>query len=220
MNKEDFLNSLKYKQWLDSLIKEGNRIDKVDVLNSVHKSNGESLFGLVKVDAITPEGKKLLPIALIRGHFVCILVCIKEKESGEEFFLLVEQRRIADGSLFYEFPAGMCDSEADPQLVALKEMEEETGLKIQKKDLILLCEKGLHTSPGLLDEKGFFFACDLEMTTKELQSFHNRKTGAEEENEHITTKLCKEDEVLRLIKNTNGYLLYFLYKHRKNAGNS
>ncbi|MCB1191779.1 MAG: NUDIX hydrolase [Leptospiraceae bacterium] len=209
-------DSLKFKEWTQSLLKNGVHIEDIDVLNTIHKPNGEVLFGLIDVDAVDEEGKKILPIVLLRGHFVIVLVCLIEKETFRKYCLLVKQRRIADGSMFYEHPAGMCDSESDPYKVALKEVWEETGLQISRESLVLLNDKLLYSSPGLLDEGGYFFACEISLTTKEIESFKNQKMGDTTEHEYITTYICSFEESFDLIKNTSGLLVNYLYLNHTN----
>jgi ADP-sugar diphosphatase len=209
-------DSLKYKTWKDSLVQNGILIDSIDEIHSVRKSNGDILFSLVKIDAKDPDGNKLLPIAMLRGNFVTVVTALIDIETKEKFFLMVKQRRIANGDFFYENPAGMCDSETDPWKVAIKEVEEETGLIIVKDQLRKLHSDILYTSGGLLDEAGHFFACDIELSRNEIDSYREKSTGAENENEFITTCILKEDEVFSRLKNTNGLLAMFLYKNEKN----
>lgn len=211
---ENFLDSYKFKQWHKCLIDNGMQIKKITPLHTIHKSNGDALFGLLHVDATDPAGNTLLPAVLIRGHYVCVITCLIDKETNERYFLLVRQRRVADGSVFYEHPAGMCDSEQDPWQVAIKEVEEETGLAIGKENLGLLLDRPLFSSPGLLDEAGYFFYCEVFLSHSEILSYSDRQTGASDENEFITTYLCRFNELNDRIKNTSGVLLNLLYQQR------
>ena len=169
------------------------------------------LFTLVHIDAVDPDNHKLLPVVLIRGHFVSVVTCLIEKETGNKYFLLVKQRRVANGEIFYEHPAGMCDSEPDPWKVAVKEVGEETGLQITRDNLRLLHPDPLYSSAGLLDEAGYFFACDIPLSRKEIDTFRDKPAGAIDENEVIITHVCTLSEVFSLIRNTNGLLATYLY---------
>ena len=213
---EKYNESLKYKTWEKELKKNNIRIESVEEKYSVRKKNGEILFTLAHLDAKDEEGYPLLPIVLLRGSFVAVLTALREKESGKTYFLLVKQRRVATGGYFYEHPAGMCDSETDPYKVALKEVEEETGLTIQKEQLELIWDKHLYSSPGLLDEAGYFFVCEVEMSAVELDTYRDRITGAQDENERIFTFLCPEDEVFEYLENSNGVMLTLLYLQKRN----
>ncbi|HHG85586.1 MAG TPA: NUDIX hydrolase, partial [Bacteroidetes bacterium] len=184
-------------------------------LHSVRKGNGEILFSMVKMDAVSPEGNPLLPVALLRGHFVSILICLIDQETKERYFLLVKQRRVANGAWFYEHPAGMMDSDSDPYAVALTEVQEETGLTIQREALNLLNEQPLFSSPGLLDECGYFFFVELEMSNKEIMSYHEQAKGEGGEGEYITTYVAAAGDARTLIRNTSGLLAIFLYEERR-----
>lgn len=208
---ENLKKSLKYLQWRSSLESNGITIKEIEEIHSVHKKNGELLFSLIKLDATDSEGVKLLPMVLLRGHFVSVVTVLIDRITKEKFFLLVKQRRVANGDIFYEHPAGMSDSETDSIKVAQKEVEEETGLIIKREDIKPLYEKPLYSSPGLLDEAGYFFYCEIEMSSEEIQLFENKKTGAKDENEHINTFLCPVNEVMKYIINSNGILASLLY---------
>jgi len=105
----------------------------------------------------------------------------------------------------------MCDSEPDPWKVAVKEVEEETGLKITRDNLRLLHPDPLYSSAGLLDEAGFFFACEIPLSREEIDTYRNKSAGAADENEVIVTHVCTLSEVFSLIRNTNGLLATYLY---------
>ncbi|MCB1176759.1 MAG: NUDIX hydrolase, partial [Leptospiraceae bacterium] len=107
---------------------------------------------------------------------------------------------------------GMCDNESDPFKVAVKEVEEETGLQISENQIIHLHKGKLYNSPGLLDEAGYFFACEVEMSGEEIKQFHDKTMGEEHEHEYIQTVICPFEEALSLIKNANGLLSIMLYQ--------
>ena len=208
---EKFEDSFKFKSWRNVLLKNQIKINSIKELHTVNKGNGEMLFTPVHIDAVDPDNHKLLPVVLIRGHFVSVVTCLIEKETGNKYFLLVKQRRVANGEIFYEHPAGMCDSEPDPWKVAVKEVGEETGLQITRDNLRLLHPDPLYSSAGLLDEAGYFFACDIPLSRKEIDTFRDKPAGAIDENEVIITHVCTLSEVFSLIRNTNGLLATYLY---------
>ncbi|MDW8295775.1 MAG: NUDIX hydrolase [Raineya sp.] len=209
--KQRLEDSLKYQEWLKTLQSNGIQVNKVEPLQLIYKSNGEIIFALLSVDAQDQYGEKLLPIVLLRGHFVSIATVLIEKETQEKYLLLVRQYRIANGEYTYEHPAGMCDSSTDIWQVAIKEIEEETGLKVEKSQLRLLNEKPLYTSPGLLDEGGYLFACEIVMSRAEIEQFRNRKTGAEGEREFITTHICPIQEAFGLMSSLTAQLNLMMY---------
>jgi 8-oxo-dGTP pyrophosphatase MutT (NUDIX family) len=203
--------SLKYQQWLKSLQENGIILKDVTPLHLVHKPNGEIIFAFISADAQDQKGEKLLPVALLRGHFVSIVTVLIEKETKQKYLLLVRQYRIANGEYTYEHPAGMLDSQTDPWAVAIKEIEEETGLQVKKEQLRLLNEKLLYTSPGLLDEAGYLFACEIEMSKSEIDAFRGKIAGAEGEREFITTHVCPIDEAKNLMSSLTAQINLMLY---------
>jgi ADP-sugar diphosphatase len=213
---ENFKDSLKFRIWADELSKNGLTIDSVEEKYSLRKRSGEILFSLLHVDAKDGDGHPILPLVLLRGHFVAVITVLIDKDSKEKFFLLVKQRRVATGGFFYEHPAGMCDSETDPYKVALKEVSEETGLHIQKENLELIWEIPLYSSPGLLDEAGYFFSCEIELSKNEILKYSNKSTGALDENERIETFLCPEKDIFQYLQNSTGIMLSMLYLNKKN----
>ncbi|MFM2375161.1 MAG: hypothetical protein RLZZ165_258 [Bacteroidota bacterium] len=205
-------DSLKYQTWSADLKANGITLAGLEELSTVRKKNGEVLFSLVKMEAKAPEGNPLLPIVMLRGNFVSVLTCLVDRHTREEFLLLVCQRRVANGALFYEHPAGMCDDQADPYGVALVEVSEETGMEIQREWLTLHNPERLYSSPGLLDEAGFFFSCEIEMDRSEIDSYHMKRGGHYGEGEFIHTYVARHGEAKRLIKNVSGLLAIYLWE--------
>jgi ADP-sugar diphosphatase len=209
-------DSLKYRQWRQTLEANQIQIHHIEPLSITYKPNGEILFAKLKVQAQDNNGEKLLPIVLLRGHFVSVLTCLIEQESGNQYLLLVKQYRIANGAVSYEHPAGMCDSETDPLAVAVKEVKEETGLAVKPEQLVQLNQDLLFTSAGLLDEGGYFFYCEITLPKAEIDEFRNRKTGAEGESEFIHTFICPIGEAQPLMNSVASQLNLFLYWQAKN----
>lgn len=210
-----FDQSPKFKVWKSNLEKNGNQVHSVTDLHSVRKGNGEILFSLIKMDATSPEGNPLLPITMIRGHFVSVTTCLRDRDTGEEFLLLVRQRRVANGALFYEHPAGMMDQHSDPFEIAMIEMHEETGVKVGRESLHLLNEEPYFSSPGLLDEGGYFFCCEMELSREEIMDLHLKSAGEGGEGEFIQTFIATPKEARGLIKNSNGLLGIFMWQEWK-----
>lgn len=208
---EKLTESHKYKLWRGKLEASGLDIHAIEEIYSRRKSDGEILFSLLMTDATTPEGDKIPPICFLKGEVVCVLICFIEKQTRDKYLLLVKQRRICDGSHTYEHPAGMLDSESDPAAVAAREVHEETGIEVAKEDLTRLLNHPCYPSTGTSDEAMYFFFCEIELTLEEIKAYHNQKMGVESEHERITTYVAPFVEGHRLITNTNGILLDFLY---------
>ncbi len=212
---ENLQDSLKYRQWRQTLEANQIQLHSMEELSVTRKPNGEILFAKLRVHATNAQGEKLLPIVLLRGHFVSVVTCFTSAETGKQYLLLVKQHRIANGAVSYEHPAGMCDSEKNPLAVAVKEVKEETGLEITASQLVQLNEEILFTSAGLLDEGGYLFYCELTLPDAEIDTFRDTKQGAVGENEHINTCVCPIDEALPLMNSVVSQLNLLLYWRAK-----
>ncbi|WP_149243424.1 NUDIX domain-containing protein [Dyadobacter sp. 32] len=208
---QKLVDAHKYNLWRNKLLKSGLEIHDIDELYTRYNGHGEVLFSLLYTDATTPEGNKIPPICFLKGEVVCVLICLIDSITRQKFLILVQQRRICDGSLTYEHPAGMLDSESDAASVAAREVFEETGIAIEKKQLIQLNKDPFYPSTGTSDEAMFLFYCELELTMEQIQSYDNQTQGMLSEHEYIHTVVVPFAEGHKLITNTNGILLDFLY---------
>lgn len=212
MKKESVEEAHKFKIWKENLLKNGLTVHKVEEKFTRHRYNGEVLFSTLMLDASTPEGDQIPPICFLKGEVVCIAMVLVDSESKEKFLLLVKQRRIAEGGYTYEHPAGMVDGTQTPEAIAVQEVKEETGVKITSDQLINLSpQKRLFPSTGTSDEAMYFFACEVEMSASDISKLHNKEMGTEYEFERITTGVYPFLEGHKMINNTNGLLLNYLY---------
>lgn len=208
---ENLVDAHKYNLWKGRLEKNGLDIHRVDELYSRRNGKGEILFSLLYTDATTPEGEKIPPICFLKGEVVCVLICFIEIETREKYLLLVRQRRICDGSLTYEHPAGMLDSESDAASVAAREVFEETGIHVAKEQLVALNTEPYFPSTGTSDEAMYLFYSEIELSAAEIAAHHNKTQGLISDHEHITTHVVPFTEGHKLITNVNGILLDFMY---------
>jgi ADP-sugar diphosphatase len=210
-DKQKLVDSHKYNLWKDKLIKNGLDIDGIDELYTRYNGHGEVLFSLLYTRAKTPEGNEIPPICFLKGEVVSVLICLIDEKTKEKHLLLVQQRRICDGSLTYEHPAGMLDSESDAAAVAAREVFEETGIAIEKQQLVRVNKEPVYPSTGTSDEAMYFFYCELEISAEKIASYHNSTQGLISDHEFINTYVVPFAEGHKLINNSNGILLDFLY---------
>lgn len=208
---EKLVDSHKYNLWKGRLENNGLAVHRIDELYSRRNGKGEILFSLLYTDATTPEGPKIPPICFLKGEVVCVLTCLIDAETRRKYLLLVQQRRICDGSLTYEHPAGMLDSESDPAAVAAREVYEETGITIDVHQLIQLNKDPYFPSTGTSDEAMYLFYCELELPGDIIRSYHNQSTGMLSDHEYINTYVIPFEEGHKLITNVNGILLDYMY---------
>jgi len=175
------------------------------------------LFIKLEADARDERGNKMHGITVLRGHAVAILPVIRC--NGEEYLLLVDQPRFPSGEPHsLEIPAGMLDECEDPAEVACKEMQEETGMIIQKEDLINLlpsgtpAAQGLIISGGLMDERIFLYAVEKEVSQKEFMELQNRKQTWDHEGEHIINRLVPMHEAPGLLQDSKCFAALWFYR--------
>jgi ADP-sugar diphosphatase len=208
---EKLTEAHKFKLWKSNLIANGLEIHNIEEVYTRYRNNGEALFSLVMLDATTPEGDKIPPICFIKGQVVSVLICLIDEDTKEKYVLLVKQRRICNGGYIYEHVAGMVDVDDDPHDVAVRETAEESGISVEKSQVILLNEEPYYPSTGTSDEALFFYYCELEMSKEKIMSYHNQHMGVEHEHERIYTHITTIQESLKLITNTNGLLNVYMY---------
>jgi 8-oxo-dGTP pyrophosphatase MutT (NUDIX family) len=212
MQEEKLQDAHKFKRWKQKLVENKLNINHVEEVYTRRNHKGEVLFSTLMLDALTPEGHKIPPICFLKGDVVCILVCLIDEETKEKHLLLVRQRRIASGELTYEHPAGMVDGTKTAAEICVQEVFEETGIEISEKELLDLSKgKPYYPSTGTSDEAMYFFACEIEMSKKNMEAFEDQKHGTNEEHEFITTHVLPFQKAHQLINNTNGLLLNYLY---------
>lgn len=213
---EKLENSPKYQRWKKRLEENGLQINSVEEKFTRRRYNGDILFSTLMLDADTPEGDKIPPICFLKGEVVCVCMVLIDSLSKDKYLLLVKQRRIAEGGYTYEHPAGMVDGSVSPEDIAIQEVREETGISIERKDLIHLNRVPLFPSTGTSDEAMYFFAVELTLSTEEILRYDAKKMGTTYEFERITTKVLPFVEAHSKINNTNGLLLNYLYLSKVN----
>ena len=211
MEKMDFSKEPKVAQWREQVQRAGCDVRSVTPLRLLHKPNGELLFALCEATVVDPAGNRLPRYIFIRGHACIVVVLLQNSATGEERFLMVRQRRIGNGLLNLEFPAGMLDRNTNsPEAVAVSELFEETGLSLSKTDLRLLHDGPLYSSAGASDEGIYYFGCIITVSDDQFKSFIGRRTGSSSEGENIEVTLCTretaEQETLSLQARLGFYL--------------
>lgn len=200
----------KYQLWKSHLLRNRLEIRNTEEVYTRRNHHGEVLFSLLMLDALTPEGNKIPPICFLKGEVVTVLVCLIDRNTREKYLLVVRQRRIAEGALTYEHPAGMVDNTQTPSEVAVKEIFEETGISIDESRLRpVLNNRRLFPSTGTSDECMYLFFTELELDRGEILALHELKTGVDDEN--ITTLVLPFEEAHRRMNNTNCILLNLAY---------
>ena len=97
-------------------------------------------FVKMRAEVSNDAGEKLPGSVFLRGGSVAVLLVLRPEDTRdkpEEYVILTVQARIPAGSLaFVELPAGMLDDSGTLTGAAAKEIQQETGLQMQEKNLI------------------------------------------------------------------------------------
>lgn len=214
MNPNDQLETVpKYQAWHRTLSTNQIGINQVKPLY-IHRAekDGSVLYALLKLDADTPEGTKLNPICFLKGDAVSMLVVLIAEETNEKYVLLVKQRRICDGSITHEHPAGMIDEDdPSPVDVAARELGEEAQLAVDPSELKPLFHKPLFSETSTSDEALHFFYLERRMPLAEIKAMDDKSTGEETENEHTKLQIVTIPEAHKLVSNMHGIMSHLLY---------
>lgn len=203
----------KIARWINTVKNNGCAVHRVEPLSLLERHNGEILFALLEADVRDESGHKLPSWVFLRGDACVIVPLVRNTRTGEERFLMVEQRRIGHGGLSLEFPAGMLDRNVDDALgVAQRELEEETGLHVSDDQLKPLWPRPMYSSSGGSDEAIHFFGCIVEIDDKTYHAFDGSVLGEKLENEHLTVRLKTRTEAEREISSLQVLLGFTLFE--------
>lgn len=214
----DWRGEPRVRAWEGKLRREGWTLDSLEPLNLLKRRHGEGMiFALLNAEGRDPEGKPLLPYVLLRGAACVIVPTVRNTETGETKFLMIRQRRVGSADLSLEFPAGMVDGEDEPQATALRELEEETGLRFDSA-LTPLWDRPLYSSPGLSDEHIHFYAAHAALDDAAFCALEGGAAGHAGEGEHITTTLKTFAEASGEMTSLLPLLGFFLYRLKFGEG--
>jgi len=90
-----------------------------------------------------------------------VVVPFYEFDDGRFGMVITKEFRIPLGAYYYGFPAGLIDEGETPELAAIREMKEETGL-----DVIAINQVSppLYSSAGMTDENAVLVFCSVKGT--------------------------------------------------------
>jgi ADP-ribose pyrophosphatase len=119
------------------------------------------IFGISQ--SIVREGEVEYQREIITHHGSAVIVPV----FADKTVALVRQYRHPAGKYLLEIPAGSLDKDEDPETGALRELEEEIGVRAAK--IVKLTE--FYVSPGFLSEKMFvFMATELTEVGQKLEA--------------------------------------------------
>lgn len=220
------IRSKLFLKWLASLGEKINvlsiEIQSVDTV--MRKGKEEVLFLKIKMSVVDKSGRLLPGIVFLRGPAVGILIIFQTRE--HDYAALIESIRPAIGVASYpELPAGMIDNENNVLRVALREMEEETGVIPNAGEMIDLTKtffKGkwdcIYPSPGACDELIKLFLYRQKSSEAEVKKMQGRKTGVAAENEHLKLRIVRLEDLCRITPDVKAHSAYMMYLALKKEG--
>ena len=119
-------------------------IEKTVKTNYIYQGK---ILSLRNDDALLPDGTPCKREIVEHSGGACVLYV----ENG--CVLLVKQYRYAYGETLYELPAGKLEKGENPALTAIRELEEETGIKTTEVELLFID----YPSPGYTNEKIYIY---------------------------------------------------------------
>lgn len=153
-------------------------IEKTVKKNYIYKGK---ILTLRKDDALLPDGKPCIREIIEHSGGACALYVENEKA------LFVRQYRYAYGESIYEIPAGKLNVGENPMKAAQRELEEETGIKADRLELLYVA----YPTPGYTDEKIYIY-----------RAFDGKKTATNpDEDEFVDTVWVSLDKVKEMLKN-------------------
>ncbi|XP_066376228.1 nudix hydrolase 14, chloroplastic-like [Miscanthus floridulus] len=225
------MESSLFKQWLRNLQSEKGVLTYGRLSLTRVLIQGVDMFGKrvgflkFKADIVDEETRTKVPgIVFARGPAVAVLIILESK--GETYAVLTEQVRVPVGKFLLELPAGMLDDEkGDFVGTAVREVEEETGIKLNIEDMVDLTALldpatggRMLPSPGGCDEEiGLFLyrGCVDEETIRSLQG---KETGLRDHGELIKLRVVPYNQLWRSTGDAKALSAIALYEMAKREG--
>eukprot|EP00252_Welwitschia_mirabilis_P011365 TRINITY_DN2555_c0_g1_i1.p1 TRINITY_DN2555_c0_g1~~TRINITY_DN2555_c0_g1_i1.p1 ORF type:complete len:335 (+),score=73.87 TRINITY_DN2555_c0_g1_i1:65-1069(+) len=225
-------DSMLFKQWLKNMESESgilsvpNRFSlKKVVIQNVDIFGERVGFLKFKADVFdNTTGKKLPGIVFARGGAVAILILLEC--DGKIYTVLTEQARVPVGKTIMELPAGMLDDDKGDFIgTAAREVEEETGIRINSKDLINLTAfldpstgNSVFPSPGGSDEGISIFLYRSHVGKEVLENLHGKETGLRDHGELIKVHLVPYNKLWRMTADSKVLSAITLFERAKENG--
>ncbi|KAK3128271.1 hypothetical protein QOZ80_6BG0459230 [Eleusine coracana subsp. coracana] len=230
----DFRNAVDsalFKQWLRNLQTEKGvltygRLNLTRVL-----IEGVDMFGKrvgflkFKADVVDEETKTKVPgIVFARGPAVAVLILLESK--GQTYAVLTEQVRVPVGKFILELPAGMLDDEkGDFVGTAVREVEEETGIKLNLEDMVDLTAlldpstgQRMFPSPGGCDEEIGLFLYRGSVDEETIRTLQGKETGLRDHGELIKLRVVPYSQLWRSTADAKALCAIALYEMAKREG--
>ena len=170
------------------------RIDAVKwFCNPIQPDPAKLGFLYMELSATDKRNQKPVPGCIfLRGDAVAVYIRLDVE--GTKYVLLTRQLRAPIGGLLDEIPGGMMDEHNCFASVALKEIQEETGLVAPSSDCLVELGPPIIPSGGGCDEEIQMYFWETSVTAERFNQMKNKIFGSVEENESIQLVFIPADE--------------------------
>ncbi|CAI9093866.1 OLC1v1029456C1 [Oldenlandia corymbosa var. corymbosa] len=234
VSEADFKNAVEcslFKQWLKNIQTETGMLANGEMLLKQVLIQGVDMFGnrvgflKFKADIFDKEtGQKVPGIVFARGPAVAVLILLDSE--GETYAVLTEQVRVPVGRLILELPAGMLDDDKGDFLgTAVREVEEETGIKLSLDEVIDLTAfldpstgRRVIPSPGGCDEEISLFLYRGNVNKEVITQLQGKQTGLREHGEFIKVHVVPYQELWRRTADAKALMAIALYEMAQKEG--
>ncbi|KAL9286498.1 Nudix hydrolase 14 [Arabidopsis thaliana] len=227
----DAIDSSLFKNWLRNLESESGILADGSMTLKQVLIQGVDMFGKrigflkFKADIFDKEtGQKVPGIVFARGPAVAVLILLES--DGETYAVLTEQVRVPTGKIVLELPAGMLDDDkGDFVGTAVREVEEEIGIKLKKEDMVDLTAfldpstgYRIFPSPGGCDEEMSVFLYRGQVEKETIRQLQGKETGLREHGEFIKVRLIPYRELWRKTADAKVLMSIGLYEMAQREG--
>lgn len=225
------IDSSLFKQWLRNLetetgvLADGSMSLRRVLIQGVDMFGNRIGFLKFIADIFDKEtGKKVPGIVFARGQAVAVLILLEAE--GETYVVLTEQVRVPVGRVILELPAGMLDDDkGDFVGTAVREVEEEVGIQLNKEDMIDLTAlldpltgSKVFPSPGGCDEQISLFLYRGKVDKEIITQLKGKETGLREHGELIKVRVVPYEKLWRLTADAKALVAVALYEMAKKEG--
>ncbi|KAG8069471.1 hypothetical protein GUJ93_ZPchr0006g43073 [Zizania palustris] len=234
LTEEDFRSAVEsslFKQWVKNLQAEKGILSygklnlRKILIQCVDMFGNRVGFLKFKADIVDEETKAKVPgIVFARGPAVAVLILLESK--GQTYAVLTEQVRVPVGKYILELPAGMLDDEkGDFVGTAVREVEEETGIKLNLDNMVDLtallnpdtgCK--MFPSPGGCDEEIGLFLYKGHADEDTIRALQGKETGLRDHGELIKLRVVPYRQLWRSTADAKVLSAIALYEMAKKEG--
>jgi 8-oxo-dGTP pyrophosphatase MutT (NUDIX family) len=177
----DFFQTRVFKNWEERIISAGNSILSVEVLGVSVALDSKKIFAaLIQAKLKALDGLVYERTVTLRGDAVVVIpICSFDPVE----FVVVRQFRPGSGKFSFEFPAGALDSGEVPVEAAIRELQEETGLRVCSDSIKKLSNEPLVVCESAFDESAYWYYVIVDRN--EVEQNLKNVYGISQENERI-----------------------------------